>query len=35
MILIEQRFIRVEETMLEQTFGPAYLDYKKKVRRWI
>lgn len=35
MILIERRFIRVEEAMLEQTFGPAYLDYKKMVRRWL
>ncbi len=35
MILIERRFIRVEEKMLEETFGGAYLDYKKKVHRWI
>jgi protein-S-isoprenylcysteine O-methyltransferase Ste14 len=35
MIVIERRFIRVEEKMLEARFGVAYLDYKKKVRRWI
>jgi protein-S-isoprenylcysteine O-methyltransferase Ste14 len=35
MILIEWRFIRVEEKMLESRFGVAYLDYKKNVRRWV
>jgi protein-S-isoprenylcysteine O-methyltransferase Ste14 len=35
MALIERRFIRTEEKMLELKFGQAYLDYKKKVRRWI
>jgi protein-S-isoprenylcysteine O-methyltransferase Ste14 len=35
MVLIERRFIWVEEMMLEHTFGPAYLDFKMKVRRWI
>jgi protein-S-isoprenylcysteine O-methyltransferase Ste14 len=34
-ILIEQRFIKTEEKMLENTFGAAYLNYKEKVRRWI
>jgi len=34
MILIERRFIRREEMMLAQKFGQAYLDYKKKARRW-
>jgi protein-S-isoprenylcysteine O-methyltransferase Ste14 len=28
-------FIRVEEKMMEETFGEAWLEYKKKVRRWI
>jgi protein-S-isoprenylcysteine O-methyltransferase Ste14 len=28
-------FIRVEERMLEETFGEVWLEYKKKVRRWI
>jgi protein-S-isoprenylcysteine O-methyltransferase Ste14 len=27
--------IRHEEAYLEQKFGPAYLDYKKSVRRWL
>ncbi|MBC8256930.1 MAG: isoprenylcysteine carboxylmethyltransferase family protein [Candidatus Marinimicrobia bacterium] len=27
--------IKKEETYLETTFGEEYLDYKKKVRRWI
>ena len=35
MILIDGRFIWPEEMMLEQKFGQGYLDYKKKVRRWI
>jgi protein-S-isoprenylcysteine O-methyltransferase Ste14 len=35
MVLIERRFIWVEEMMLEGRFGAAYLDYKKTVRRWI
>jgi len=35
MVLIERRFIRTEERMLETKFGQVYLDYKKKVRRWI
>jgi protein-S-isoprenylcysteine O-methyltransferase Ste14 len=33
--VIRQRFIRVEEGMLEQTFGAVYLDYRRRVRRWI
>ena len=35
MLLTWRQFIRTEEKMLEEKFGPAYLDYKKKVRRWI
>jgi protein-S-isoprenylcysteine O-methyltransferase Ste14 len=35
MILIDGGFIWPEEMMLEQKFGQGYLDYKKKVRRWI
>jgi protein-S-isoprenylcysteine O-methyltransferase Ste14 len=31
----EVRFVRMEECMLEQTFGAAYRAYKKRVRRWI
>ncbi len=33
--LISKNFIEKEETMLEETFGDAYLEYKKQVRRWI
>lgn len=32
---ITRRFIRVEERMLEETFGQAYRDYKKRVRQWL
>ena len=34
-ILIERLFIESEEKSLEKRFGKRYLDYKKKVRRWI
>jgi protein-S-isoprenylcysteine O-methyltransferase Ste14 len=34
-VLMEVVFIQVEEHMLEENFGPVWLDYKKKVRRWI
>jgi protein-S-isoprenylcysteine O-methyltransferase Ste14 len=34
-ILIDTVFIRVEERMLEDKFGRAWLDYKRRVRRWI
>lgn len=33
--LIEYGVIRREEKYLEKKFGPTYLDYKTKVRRWI
>ncbi len=33
--LMAKVFIRVEERMLEAKFGPAWLVYKEKVRRWI
>jgi protein-S-isoprenylcysteine O-methyltransferase Ste14 len=33
--LMEVVFIRAEERMLGEKFGPAWLAYKKKVRRWI
>jgi protein-S-isoprenylcysteine O-methyltransferase Ste14 len=33
--IIRTRFIAVEERMLEETFGDAYRDYMKRVRRWI
>jgi protein-S-isoprenylcysteine O-methyltransferase Ste14 len=34
-ILMELMFIPFEEKSLERSFGKNYLDYKKKVRRWI
>jgi protein-S-isoprenylcysteine O-methyltransferase Ste14 len=34
-VLMDAVFIRTEETMLEETFGEAWLDYKRRVRRWI
>jgi len=34
-VLMDMVFIRVEERMLEETFGEAWLDYKKHVRRWL
>ena len=34
-ILMHAIFVRAEEEMLEETFGDAWLKYKKRVRRWI
>jgi len=34
-IIINKTFIPIEENKLEQIFGKKYLDYKKKIRRWI
>lgn len=34
-IIINRFFITVEEKILENKFGKKYLDYKKRVRRWI
>jgi protein-S-isoprenylcysteine O-methyltransferase Ste14 len=34
-IVTEVMFIPFEEENLEQTFKEEYLDYRKKVRRWI
>lgn len=34
-ILMEVVFIQVEERMLGEKFGTAWLEYRKKVRRWI
>lgn len=33
--LIQQRFIQPEEAELEKTFGSAYGQYKRQVRRWL
>ena len=32
---ITRRFVRPEERKLEETFGETYLEYKRKVRRWL
>ncbi len=34
-IFLDIVFIRFEETKLEETFGEAWVEYKKSVRRWI
>ena len=34
-VLMDVVFIQVEEHMLGEKFGPAWLAYKKEVRRWI
>jgi protein-S-isoprenylcysteine O-methyltransferase Ste14 len=34
-LVITRYAIRREERYLEHLFGPAYLDYKQRVRRWI
>jgi len=35
MALITERFIGPEEAKLEAAFGGRYLEYKKRVRRWL
>jgi protein-S-isoprenylcysteine O-methyltransferase Ste14 len=34
-ILIDRLFVPMEEKNLEKSFGRKYIDYKRKVRRWI
>jgi protein-S-isoprenylcysteine O-methyltransferase Ste14 len=34
-ILMELVFVRTEERMLEEQFGPAWDAYKSKVRKWL
>lgn len=34
-ILIDRRFSRAEEAILERRFGAEYLAYKARVRRWL
>lgn len=34
-LVIEKRFIQAEERLLAERFGEAYLDYCKRVRRWL
>lgn len=33
--LIQKNFIAHEEAMLDKSFGPAYAEYKKRIRRWL
>lgn len=33
--IVERRTVKPEELYLEQKFGETYLQYKKRVRRWI
>jgi protein-S-isoprenylcysteine O-methyltransferase Ste14 len=35
LFLVRLIFIRKEEQLLYETFGEEYLEYKKKVRRWL
>ena len=34
-VLLDARFIRIEESTLEAPFGEAYRSYRKQVRRWM
>ena len=34
-ILIERVFVRTEESMLEEQFGPAWISYRNNVRKWL
>lgn len=34
-IFVSTRFIPREEKLMEKLFGKKYLEYKKKVRRWV
>lgn len=34
-LLLRHRFVKVEEQLMEATFGEDYLNYKARVRRWI
>lgn len=33
--VIQKRFITAEEAMLDKSCGPAYAEYKKRIRRWL
>jgi protein-S-isoprenylcysteine O-methyltransferase Ste14 len=35
LIIIEREVIEREERYLERTFGEEYLNYKRRVRRWV
>jgi protein-S-isoprenylcysteine O-methyltransferase Ste14 len=34
-LMLRFRVIAMEEEMLEEAFGEEYLEYKRKVRRWL
>jgi protein-S-isoprenylcysteine O-methyltransferase Ste14 len=34
-LIMQLKYIPQEEKIMENEFGKAYLDYKKKVRKWI
>lgn len=34
-VLMDRAFIVVEEGMLAEKFGPVWLDYKQRTRRWV
>ena len=34
-VFVSTRFIPLEEKLMEKMFGKKYLEYKKKVRRWL
>jgi len=34
-VFIQVKFIRVEEEMMADSFGPAWQEYAKKTRRWV
>lgn len=34
-VCVAVRFVAVEEKAMEETFGQAYRDYRKRVRRWL
>jgi protein-S-isoprenylcysteine O-methyltransferase Ste14 len=34
-LVIDRRFVRVEEAMLTKAFGPSYSAYQSRVRRWL
>lgn len=34
-LIIQERFIKIEEQMLEEKFGTQYQEYQQKVRRWL
>ena len=33
--IIQTKFVKFEEVLLEETFGDEYIEYKGRVRRWL